>query len=88
MTSTELKHQAQIVKWTKLTKNAAAADYRLKRGASRPKLYTEHLLSMGAERAGKCRNESAFEENGFRRSAGAENGEPKRFSIFRYTPYR
>ena len=50
--------------------------------------YTEHLLSMGAERAGKCRNESAFGENGFRRSASAENGEPKRFSTFRYTPYR
>lgn len=32
---------------------------------------TEHLLSMGAEYTDKCRNESAFGKNGFRRSAGA-----------------
>ena len=42
---------------------------------------------MGAERVGKYRNESAFGENGFRGGAGAENGDPKRFSTFRYTPY-
>ena len=42
--------------------------------------YTEHLLSVGAERVGKCRNELPFGENDFRRSAGVETGEPKRLT--------
>lgn len=90
MTSTELKHQAQIVKWTKLIKKCRSSGLPVKTWCQQAKIIHRALiiLSMGAERAGKCRNESAFEENGFRRSAGAENGEPKRFSIFRYTPYR
>ena len=50
--------------------------------------YTERLLSVGAERVGKCRNELPFGENDFRRSAGVETGEPKRFDTFHYTPYQ
>ena len=39
--------------------------------------YTERLLSVGAERVGKYRNELPFGENDFRRSASVETGEPK-----------
>ena len=87
MTSTELKHQAQIAKWTELIKRMPRRQItRLKHGASRHKF--QSTLSMGAEYTDKCRNESAFGKNGFRRGCLCASGEPKRFSTFRDTPYR
>lgn len=43
---------------------------------------------LASAETNRLSEKTAFGENGFRRSAGAKNGEPKRFSTFRYTPYR
>ncbi len=71
-----LKHQAQIAKWTELIEECRSNDYRLKRGASRPKLHRALII----DGSGTCWQ--VTKRIGFRRSAGAENGEPKRFSTF------